>query len=170
MLTSRRSGRYFKTFLDPMASFSQSISPFRAAATPFIPKNMISVILSTLKSCFVHLGGCICLTRTPARPAGHPAGRATSENALEATCTDRLAMSKVSILEKMDPCPTCRVSGRTGKAGRRVRCPSRSGPRSGTRTQGGAGPKMAQGPSGPRAQVEPKPKPDPGLELFDFIK
>ncbi len=151
-MASRWPGRYFRTFLEPMASFSQSISPYRATATPFIPKIMISVICSTLKSCFVHFGGRICLTRTPARPAGHPAGRATSENALEATCTDRLAMSKVSILEKMDPCPTCRVSGRSGKAGRRVRCPAQEGP----------GPKWDLGPSGTWAQVGPGPKWDPG--------
>ena len=34
----RRPGRYLKTFLEPVASFSQSMSPFRATATPFIHK------------------------------------------------------------------------------------------------------------------------------------
>ena len=40
-MASRRSGRYLETFLDPVASFSQSMSPYRATATPFTPKIMI---------------------------------------------------------------------------------------------------------------------------------
>ncbi len=37
-LWSRRPGRYLKTFLTPVASFSQSMSPWRATTTPFSPK------------------------------------------------------------------------------------------------------------------------------------
>ena len=37
-MVSRRPGRYLKTFLEPVASFSQSMSPFRAMATPFMPE------------------------------------------------------------------------------------------------------------------------------------
>ena len=37
-MVSRRPGRYLKTFLEPVPSFSQSISPFRATATPFMSK------------------------------------------------------------------------------------------------------------------------------------
>ena len=37
-MASRRPRRYLKTFLEPVASFSQSMSPFRAMATPFVPE------------------------------------------------------------------------------------------------------------------------------------
>ena len=37
-MVSQRPGRYLKTFLEPVASFSQSMSPFRAMATPFVPE------------------------------------------------------------------------------------------------------------------------------------
>ena len=37
-MVSQRPQRYLKTFLNPVAPFSQSMSPFRAMATPFIPK------------------------------------------------------------------------------------------------------------------------------------
>ena len=37
-MASRRSGRHLKTFLEPVASVSQSISPWRSMATPFTPK------------------------------------------------------------------------------------------------------------------------------------
>ena len=37
-MASRRPQRYLETFLDPVASFSQSMSPYRSTATPFIPK------------------------------------------------------------------------------------------------------------------------------------
>ena len=37
-MLSQRSRRYLKTFLEPVASFSQSMGPFRATAIPFIPK------------------------------------------------------------------------------------------------------------------------------------
>ena len=39
-MASRRPGRYLKTFLEPVASFSQSMSPYRATPTPFTPKIM----------------------------------------------------------------------------------------------------------------------------------
>ena len=35
---SRRPGRYLETFLEPVALFCQSTSPWRAMATPFMPK------------------------------------------------------------------------------------------------------------------------------------
>ena len=37
-MVSRRPGRYLKTFLEPVASFSLSMSPWRAMGTPFVPK------------------------------------------------------------------------------------------------------------------------------------
>ena len=37
-MASRRPGRYLKTFLEPTASFCQSMSPCRATATPFMPE------------------------------------------------------------------------------------------------------------------------------------
>lgn len=37
-MVPRRSGRYLKTFLEPVVSFSQSIIPFRAMATPLMPE------------------------------------------------------------------------------------------------------------------------------------
>ena len=37
-MVSRRSGRHLEAFLEPMASFSQSMSLWRAMATPFMPK------------------------------------------------------------------------------------------------------------------------------------
>ena len=37
-LWSRRPGRYLKTFLTPVASFSQSMSPCPPTTTPFSPK------------------------------------------------------------------------------------------------------------------------------------
>ena len=37
-MVSQKPGRYLKTFLEPVASFSQSMSPFRAMATPFVPE------------------------------------------------------------------------------------------------------------------------------------
>ena len=49
-MVSQRSGRYLKTFLEPVASFSQSISPFRAMATPFIPKIPNIIELSSPRS------------------------------------------------------------------------------------------------------------------------
>ena len=39
-MASRRPGRYLETFLEPVASFSQSMSPYRATPTPFTPKIM----------------------------------------------------------------------------------------------------------------------------------
>ncbi len=39
-MDSRRSGRYLKPFLEPVAPFSQSMSPFRAMATPIVTKVM----------------------------------------------------------------------------------------------------------------------------------
>ena len=46
---SRRPGRYLKTFVEPVASFSQSISPFRAMATPFVPN------ITTFTSCLYRI-------------------------------------------------------------------------------------------------------------------
>ena len=37
-MVSRKPGRHLKTFLEPVASFSQSMGPFRAMATPFMPE------------------------------------------------------------------------------------------------------------------------------------
>ena len=37
-MVSQRSRSHLKTFLEPVASFSQSISPFRGMATPFMPE------------------------------------------------------------------------------------------------------------------------------------
>ena len=37
-MASRRPGRHLKIFLEPVASFSQSMGPYRATATPFTPK------------------------------------------------------------------------------------------------------------------------------------
>ena len=47
-MVSQRPGRYLKTFLDPVASFSQSMSPYRSTTTPFIQKlpNSSKVILA----------------------------------------------------------------------------------------------------------------------------
>ena len=39
-MASRRPQRYLETFLEPVASFSQSMSPYRATPTPFTPKIM----------------------------------------------------------------------------------------------------------------------------------
>ncbi len=36
-MASQRPGRYLETFLEPVASFSQSISPYRPMAIPFVP-------------------------------------------------------------------------------------------------------------------------------------
>ena len=38
VMVSRRPGRYLKTFLDPMASLSFNMGPWRATATPFTPQ------------------------------------------------------------------------------------------------------------------------------------
>ena len=48
-MASRRSGRYLETFLEPVASFSQSMSPYRSTTTPFTPK-----ITLFLCSCHTH--------------------------------------------------------------------------------------------------------------------
>ena len=40
-------GRHFKMILRPVASFSQSMSPFQATATHFMPKTKIFKILKT---------------------------------------------------------------------------------------------------------------------------
>ena len=45
-MASRRPGRYLKTFLEPVAPFSQSMSPYRPTTTPFIPKIVFSMFLS----------------------------------------------------------------------------------------------------------------------------
>ena len=37
-MTSQRPGRYLETFLESVASFFQSMSPFRAMATPSTPE------------------------------------------------------------------------------------------------------------------------------------
>ena len=37
-MASRRPGRYLETFLEPAASLWLSMSPWRATATPFVPK------------------------------------------------------------------------------------------------------------------------------------
>ena len=37
-MASLRPGRYLETFLEPVASFCQSMSPWRAMATPFMPE------------------------------------------------------------------------------------------------------------------------------------
>ena len=39
-MASQRPQRYLETFLEPVASFSQSMSPYRATPTPFTPKIM----------------------------------------------------------------------------------------------------------------------------------
>ena len=38
VMVSQRPRRYLKTFLDPVASLSQSMSPFRSTTTPFTPE------------------------------------------------------------------------------------------------------------------------------------
>ena len=40
-MTSRRPGSHLKTFLEPVASFSLSMSPWRAMATPNVPKSRV---------------------------------------------------------------------------------------------------------------------------------
>ena len=41
-LASQRPRSHLKTFLEPVASFSQSMSPFRATPPPFMPKSIKS--------------------------------------------------------------------------------------------------------------------------------
>ena len=38
LMASQKPRSHLKTFLEPVASFYQSMSPFQATATPFIPK------------------------------------------------------------------------------------------------------------------------------------
>ena len=40
-MVSRRPGRHLKTFLEPVASFSLSMSPWRAMVTPNVPKSRV---------------------------------------------------------------------------------------------------------------------------------
>ena len=47
-MPSQKPRRYLKTFLEPVALFSQSMSPFRATATPFIPN--ITTFTSSITS------------------------------------------------------------------------------------------------------------------------
>ena len=47
-MASQRPGRYLETFLEPAASLSPNMSPYRAMATPVMPKTMVS-------------GGCVAL-------------------------------------------------------------------------------------------------------------
>ena len=54
-MASQRPGRYLKTFLEPTASFSQSMGPFRATATPFMPKTVDSHAFWVLKLLIVSM-------------------------------------------------------------------------------------------------------------------
>ena len=45
-MVSQRPRRYLQTFLDPAASFSQSMSPYRSTTTPFTPE-----IITCLRTC-----------------------------------------------------------------------------------------------------------------------
>ena len=110
-----------------------------------------------------------CTQKLPARPAGRPAGRATSANPRKWSCAGRFVASRVQIWRitgarptcrtscrsgghssGAGPRPTCRTSGRSGKAGRRVTCPHFGG--KAPSPQVGPRPKWAQDPSGPGAR------------------